>query len=111
MTGVLVMAPNAASKELFTWIGFNLLGIGYSSAISISYGSFGHYFSVTNAMTSFIFVNGVIGETIYTTVLSKFIETKSVTYLLSWSHLRIIYVILSVLLNLYNKKVFEDPEN
>ncbi|XP_015788402.1 major facilitator superfamily domain-containing protein 4A [Tetranychus urticae] len=107
VAGVVTLVPYAASKELFTWISFTLLGIGYSPVFSISYGSLGHYFPVTNAMTSFIFVNGVIGETIHTTVLSKVIETNPVVFTYYLGVMGIIYVMLSFLLPLYCRKVFK----
>uniref|UniRef100_T1KTK1 Major facilitator superfamily (MFS) profile domain-containing protein n=1 Tax=Tetranychus urticae TaxID=32264 RepID=T1KTK1_TETUR len=110
VAGVVTLVPYAASKELFTWISFTLLGIGYSPVFSISYGSLGHYFPVTNAMTSFIFVNGVIGETIHTTVLSKFIDTKPVLFTYYLGGMGIIYVMLSFLLPLYCRKVFKGPK-
>ncbi|XP_053212616.1 sodium-dependent glucose transporter 1-like [Panonychus citri] len=95
LAGTFVLVPKAASQSTFTWIAFILLGIGYSPVFSISYGSLGKYFPITNAMTSYIFVNGVIGETIHTTILSKFIETKPIIFTYYLGAMSILYVIIS----------------
>ena len=111
LAGTFVLVPKAASQATYTWIAFILLGIGYSPVFSISYGSLGKFFYITNNMTSFIFVAGVIGETIHITILSKFIDTQPVVYTYYLGVMSILYVVISLLLPFYCKKVIGKPKS
>ncbi|XP_053212868.1 sodium-dependent glucose transporter 1C-like [Panonychus citri] len=107
---IIVMVPRAASQSTFTWISFILLGIGHSPIFSIAYGSLGKYFHVSNFMTSFIFINGVIGETIHVSIVSKFVESKPIFFIYYLGSISIIFVIISGTLPVYCKKVIKKPK-
>ncbi|XP_015794139.1 sodium-dependent glucose transporter 1C-like [Tetranychus urticae] len=105
LAGVVALVPNAASKAIFAWIAFVLLGIGYSPCFSISFASLEKYFHMSNSITSFILVCGTLGETVHTAVLSIYIDRQPIIFVYYIGVMSLVYVAVSVILPYYLRKM------
>ncbi|XP_015781430.1 sodium-dependent glucose transporter 1-like [Tetranychus urticae] len=103
--GVVALVPNAASKAIYAWIAFVMLGIGYSPVFSISFASLEKYFHMSNSITSFILVCGTLGETIHTAILSVYIDRHPIIFVYYIGSMSLVYVAISAILPYYLRKI------
>ncbi|XP_053212556.1 sodium-dependent glucose transporter 1-like [Panonychus citri] len=106
LAAIFVLIPHAGYNRLCIWIGLTFVGIGYASLFTVTLSKLQKYFILTNALASFIFINGSIGEAIHPWIASKLMDTKPVSFVYYLAMVSFLNTSICIILPIICDKIF-----
>ncbi|XP_074596412.1 sodium-dependent glucose transporter 1-like [Brevipalpus obovatus] len=109
-TALILLLSLANYYEMCLWIACGALELGYSPLFALSYASLDNYFQVTGRQTSFIFLVGILGESLHTTIVGALMDQHPPLFIYYVGTLGTIFLLMTISLPFLCKRLFGDPD-